>query len=166
MTIVDWRVEVVALLTVASVAASPVAAVCIPARPSTFVTVSGYSPPSSCFLDSVEVTKFLTDQGLFSSVPTGLVLVVTGFNWAIAGATANSLARVTLMAVGGNSGNNLATSLAVANSDGVAVGSITLEPGVVFRPAAGFPHLCIAQNSGSGRLLTDGTLQGYLAPDR
>ncbi len=166
MRIVDWRVQVAALLTVASVAASAAAAGSIPAKASFFVTVSGYEPSLYCHGNSVEVTDFRTDQGSFSSVPTGLVLVVTGFSWVIQNATPNSLAQVMLMAIEGTGGSNLVTSLAVANSAGLAVGSITLQPGVVFRPAAGLTHLCIAQNSASGTLVIEGSLQGYLAPDR
>lgn len=169
MRIVEWRVQVVALLTVVSVAASPAAAVLGPGKASTLVTVAGYDAMSSnCGGEAVEVDMFLTDRGEFATLPARTALVVTGFSWVISGATANSMAEVTLWAAaaGGGSGINLVTSIAVANSDGLAVGSITLQPGVVFRPAAGLTHLCISQSSASGTLRRDGALQGYLAPDK
>ena len=157
----------VALFTIASVAASPAAAGLAPAKASTLVTASGYDNSSSnCGGGSVEVTAFLTDQGPLSTLPAGKVLVVTGFSWVIAGATANSQAQVTLNAHEGSSFQSLVTSIAVANSAGLAVGSIALQPGVVFRPATGLTHLCIGRNSPSGTLTQDGSLQGYLASDR
>ncbi len=168
MRIIERSVQAIALFTVATVAASPAAAAGLGlAKASTFVTVTGYVAPSAgCPGNSVEVTPFLTDRGVFTSLPAGMVLVVTGFSWVISGATADSLARVSLTAAEGSTGNILVTSMVVANSAGLALGSSALQPGVVFRPAAGLTHLCIAQNSASGELLNEGSLQGYLAVDR
>jgi hypothetical protein len=136
-------------------------------KASTLVTSTGYDGSlGNCLGGDVEVTPFLTDQALLSAVPAGKVLVVTGFSWEISGATANSRAQVSLHAVGGNSVQTLVTSTAVANSAGLAVGSITLQPGVVFRPATGLAHLCIGRTSISGTLSDEGSLQGYLAPDK
>ncbi len=137
-----------------------------PTKASQLVNSTDYAPSTvadPCGGAAVEVQ--------LSAAPlAGQVFVITGFSWRQSGVAANAS-----VAVGLHRSNDMggyiavATSLAVANSAGVAVGYLTFQPGVVgLKGGDSFPHLCISQFT-AGTLdngADAGSLQGYIAKDK
>lgn len=150
-----------------SLASTPASsAVLGPTKASQLVTSTSYDPSTvgdPCGGAAVEVQ-------LSTAPVAGQVLMITGFGWKQSGVPANSSVAVWLNRADDTSGHiGVATSLAVANSAGVAVGYLAFQPGVVgLKGGDGYPHLCISQfNAGTlGNGSSGGSLQGYIAKDK
>jgi hypothetical protein len=99
----------------------------------------------------------------------GEVFVATSFSWHVSGALANSFVSVNLyMSSDSGGGTHVATSGAVANASGHAVGFLDLQPGVVaLWPNAGLTNLCLKIWEGSGTLQSGtGNVTGYITKDK
>ena len=156
------------LVPFAGVAAPPaLAGVIGPTKASALVNSELYAPLLPCGTgpNGFEVV-------LSTAPAVGEVLVVTSFSWHITGMSPNSPALVWLSRSNdmGTLATTVAQSVAVANAAGEAVGSVALQPGVAaLKPVDGLTHLCLQNGSAAtphGDLVPEGSLHGYIAPDR
>jgi hypothetical protein len=153
------------LVAAGAMGASRAVAGLIPTKASQLSHSAFYSaPPSGCDASPGQLNANVSPQPV-----VGEVFVATSFSWHATGVPANSFMSVDLyMSSSGGGGTHVATSGAIANSAGHAVGSLDLQPGVVaLWPAAGLTSLCLKVWEGSGTLQSGtGSVVGFIAKDK
>lgn len=150
---------------------APAAVPMAPTAPSQLVTLVGFEGTSAACPDDgfagrtsvqLDFRVLQGGGGVFDAftIPSGHVLVVTRFEWAVTGAVAGTTARTQLLTES-TSGFNVGSAQdeAVVDATGRASGSEQLGTGIVLSPNE---RLCVS--TGNANTFLSAAAQGFLAP--
>jgi hypothetical protein len=154
------RLIILALAAALSVRSIALAGALAPSKAGQLVTLE---PGGSCaqIFPAQEMSFRLNSDGTITpfSVPSGQVLVVTGFAYLFCGQTAGTMVGCSLGMSSANGGAGLVSDVVAVSSNGCVAGHPQMSP-IAFKPGT---SVCLACGSS---FPSDAEVYGFLAPDK
>jgi hypothetical protein len=134
-----------------------------PAKPSQIVALISSGGAPACPLAGKKIDSQIEPDGSFQpfSVPTGQVLVVTGFDWTVSGLLASQTAKVALLLESASAAEAVFQDGAIADFSGTAWKGAAV-PNVIVKPVSG-AVFCL---SSAGGTLGYSVVHGFLTKDK
>ena len=134
-----------------------------PAKPSQIVALISSGGAPACPLAGKKIDSQIEPDGSFQpfSVPTGQVLVVTGFDWTVDGLLASQTAKVALLLESASAADPVFQDGAIADFLGTAWKGAAV-PNVIVKPVPG-AVFCV---SSAGGTLGYSVVHGFLTKDK
>jgi hypothetical protein len=134
-----------------------------PAKPSQIVALISSGGAPACPHAGKQIDSQIEPDGSFQpfSIPTGQVLVVTGFDWTVFGLLASQTARVELVLESTNAADAVFQDGAIADFLGTA-GKAAAVPNVIVKPVPG-AVFCLSPDGGT---LGSSVVHGFLTKDK